>query len=158
MYLNSNPSLKHHLWSNLSAPMMGRLKLELGQTLPSIFALNDIKSLLSLKRPEVEERIAVAQLCMVEGMVVMGLNEIFQPLQFESSLQEPFTISVPSLFQYGMIHTIQEHPEAGFFLSAHYPSNPDRKEPTLHLPDLDSVINTIAGFEQEQREKKRIRL
>ncbi len=158
MYLNSNPSLKHHLWSNLSAPMMARLKLELGHSLPSIFALHDIKSLLSLERPEVKARIAVAQLCMVEGMVVMGLNEIFQPLQFESTLKEPFIISIQSLFQYGMFHMIQEHPQSGFELSAIYPSNPDRIEPIHHLPDLDSVINTIAGFEQEQRETKRLRL
>lgn len=155
MNLDKNRALKHSLWKNHGKSLMKKFESDLRDKYAYIFALNDFESLLKVQDPVLVERIELYQACMIESMIKLALDEIMEPLQYETHLPRRNQIEIRSQCQLGIVHAITENPTGhGFNLTRYYQSAPKTILEEKKCRDLDEVINAIAGLEKLWREKK----
>lgn len=155
MNLDKNRSLKHHLWKNHGNSLMNKFEPDFKEKYSYIFALNDFESLLKVTDPALVERIELYQACMIEGIIKIALDEIMEPLIYETQLPQRSQIEILSQCQLGIIHSVTENPDGlGFCLTRYYRSSSENILEKKICRDLDEIINSVAGLEKLWREKK----
>jgi hypothetical protein len=152
MKLQTNPQLKNYLWEHCGADLLSKFPPEIRQKYPFIFETGDTKTLLALENEAVQEHIRLFHICLIEGMCKMALEEILFPLTIVSRVPDLSKIEIDSIFQIGSIHLIEERTtQTGFILSRFKQQEPQKISERKICADIDEVINTIAGFENNTR-------
>lgn len=155
MNLDKNLHLKYHLWKNHGKSLLKRFEPEIRERYSYIFALDDFESLLKATDPILVERIELYQACMIESMIKIALDEIMEPLEYQTTMPARDHIEIHSQCQLGIIHAVRENPGGhGFQISRFYGSSKDKILEEKICRDLDEIINTIAGLEKIWRDKK----
>lgn len=154
MFLAQSPIHQNAFWNDFATLLLQALKPNLEGRLPGVFALSDWQTLLLSRDTEVMDFVARAEIHVLEGVLITSIQEVMEPLQFQSELQTPWTISIESLYQLGWEHLIR-FSSRGYELSGRKKSRPSQESEEIRIfSSPDEVAHAITLFEQEKRKEK----
>jgi hypothetical protein len=152
--LKYNPQLKEYLWEKHGIELFSYFEDEIRSSYQFIFETGDYRSLWALESTVITERIELYQACLIESMIQLGLNGIFSPLEFKTELPSRGRILILSAYGLGYAHSIIEDPAGGGFLLQRIVQNrPEEVLESVSCKDVDQLINTIAGLENEWKSR-----
>jgi len=156
MLLNSSPKIKKEIWEKHGADLLKQFPQEIQEAYSFVFALGDYKALFGIDNSLLKRHIALVQACFLEASIKIMLDEIMNPIQYETELPEASSIHIPSQCKLGMIHCVKERQseEEGFELTLFSKREPKNLIASIEHETLDEVIDSIANKEQEWREQR----